>query len=98
MLTKDQALTAQGFHLDGDCAHTWRRNGRTQTWVTRPDDFRIPVKYGLRSYDAITHREAHRVHVATYACDEALAAKAQAAKDARKAQAKAARAARALTR
>ncbi len=25
-----------------------RRNGRTQTWKTRPDDFRIPCKVGFR--------------------------------------------------
>lgn len=32
-----------------------RRNGRTQTWKTRPNDFRIPVKAGLRSTAQITH-------------------------------------------
>jgi hypothetical protein len=25
-----------------------RINGKTQTWKTRPADFRIPVKYGFR--------------------------------------------------
>ena len=25
-----------------------RRNGKTKTWKTRPDRFKIPVKYGLR--------------------------------------------------
>jgi len=24
-----------------------RVNGRCKTWVTRPDEFRLPVKYGL---------------------------------------------------
>lgn len=33
-----------------------RRNGRTQLWKTRPGDFRIPVKAGLRACTAITHR------------------------------------------
>ncbi len=31
-----------------------RRNGRTQTWKTRPDDFRIPIKIGFKSYGNIT--------------------------------------------
>jgi hypothetical protein len=31
-----------------------RRNGRTQTWKTRPGEFRIPIKAGLRVYAAIT--------------------------------------------
>jgi hypothetical protein len=33
-----------------------RRNGQTQTWKTRPSEFRIPVKAGLKSYGAITER------------------------------------------
>ena len=31
-----------------------RRNGATKTWKTRPDEFRIPVKYGLYEYAYIT--------------------------------------------
>lgn len=31
-----------------------RRNGRTQTWKTRPDEYSIPVKAGLRSCARIT--------------------------------------------
>jgi len=31
-----------------------RRNGRTQTWKTRPNDFRIPIKIGYKTYGAIT--------------------------------------------
>lgn len=27
-----------------------RRNGRTKYWKTRPNDFRIPVKYGMYTY------------------------------------------------
>jgi len=33
-----------------------RRNGKTQTWKTRPNDFRIPIKMGLKSYGAIDHQ------------------------------------------
>ena len=31
-----------------------RRNGKTQTWKRRPDDFRIPIKIGFRVYGNIT--------------------------------------------
>lgn len=33
-----------------------RRNGKTQTWKTRPSEFRIPIKAGIRTYGDITHR------------------------------------------
>ena len=32
-----------------------RRNGATQRWKTRPFDYRIPVKAGLKSYGDVTH-------------------------------------------
>lgn len=56
MITKEQALTEDMFH-DKDCRR-WRRNGKTQTWKTRPDEFRVPVKFGLYAYDQLTHLEA----------------------------------------
>lgn len=31
-----------------------RRNGRTQTWKTKPGKFRIPIKAGWRDCSAIT--------------------------------------------
>jgi len=36
-----------------------RRNGRTQTWKTRPGKFRIPCKYGMYEYFDITDENAH---------------------------------------
>lgn len=33
-----------------------RRNGQTQTWKTRPGEYRIPTKAGLRAYGSLTHR------------------------------------------
>lgn len=42
-----------------------RRNGRTQTWKTRPGEFRIPVVHGLKGYESITHHDAHMWHVAS---------------------------------
>jgi hypothetical protein len=76
MITKEQALTAHEFHF-GTCTrvigpnggikeHTehWRRNGETQTWVRRPDDFRVPIKYGLKSYSQIYASDAPQFHTA----------------------------------
>jgi hypothetical protein len=41
-----------------------RRNGRTQTWVTRPTHFRLPVKYGYRARDqfSIWYYDADMYH------------------------------------
>jgi hypothetical protein len=75
-ITRDEAINANEFH-HGTCTRTigpkggvtehsevWRRNGNTQTWKTRPEDYRIPVKHGMRSYDSITPDYAHTVHTA----------------------------------
>lgn len=63
MVTYSEALTAQMFHhvsaLNADKTPLRvRRNGKTQTWKTRPGHFRIPVKYGLYGYTEITHENA----------------------------------------
>ena len=76
MVTKAQALTASEFHY-GTCTRTvgkrggvtirietWRRNGATQTWVTRPDDFRVPIKFGLKTCSAIYPWNAAEFHTA----------------------------------
>jgi hypothetical protein len=34
-----------------------RRNGATKTWVRKPNEFRIPVKMGFKSYGEITHND-----------------------------------------
>lgn len=72
----EQALTCQHFHA-GECKKTvgprggvtykverWRRNGKTQTWKTRPGEFRIPVKYGLYGYGEVTQDTMVEVHAA----------------------------------
>jgi len=67
MLTMQQALTADSFHENHEPAgkiYTWRRNGQTQTWRKSPDHFRIPVKYGIRSYGQITQYTATDYHAA----------------------------------
>lgn len=54
MVTKEQAMTARNFehvslkNADGTPVRC-RANGACKTWVTRPDDFRLPVKYGLKT-------------------------------------------------
>jgi hypothetical protein len=65
MITRDDALTAGEFHEEHEPAgkvYAWRRNGQTQITMTRPDDFRVPVMYGLRSHHQITPDNAHRFH------------------------------------
>lgn len=36
-----------------------RVNGQCKVWVTRPDEWRLPVKHGLRDCFYITERNAH---------------------------------------
>lgn len=65
MVTKQQAMTAAAFHANhepGGKVYRWRRNGQTQTWKTRPDDFRTPIKYGLRDYGQLTETNADQFH------------------------------------
>ena len=79
-VTKEQALTAREFHY-GDCSkkvgprggvtvktETWRRNGATKTWKTRPNEFSVPIKYGLYQYSYLTQDNAEQFHVADI-CD-----------------------------
>ena len=56
MITKQQAVNShyrQEFHhvtlknADGTPVRC-RVNGKCKTWKTRPTEFRLPVKYGLR--------------------------------------------------
>ena len=35
-----------------------RSNGKCQVWKTRPDDWSLPVVYGLRGYFRLTHLES----------------------------------------
>ena len=75
MITKEQAMTADHFHL-GNCLKRvgprgaikltisrWRRSGRTKTWITRPKDFRVPVKYGQSQFGYVTAEHAQAWHL-----------------------------------
>jgi hypothetical protein len=69
MVTKEQALTAKHFEhvtlkdAQGAPARC-RANGKCQTWVTRPDEFKLPVKHGLRTTFYITEGNAASWNVA----------------------------------
>ena len=32
----------------------WKVNGQVKTWKTRPDDFQVPLKHGLKGYDYLS--------------------------------------------
>lgn len=57
MVTKEEASTAREF-TEVATGRTWRRNGATQTWKTRKDEFRTPIKFGLYGYGQLTHLNA----------------------------------------
>ena len=68
MLTKEQAIKAGEYsgtvlhHAtakggDGTPARC-RSNGKCKTWKTRPDDFQLPVKYGIKMCFYITPANA----------------------------------------
>lgn len=54
--TIETALDAGKVEVAMNSGRWWRlrRNGKTQTWKTRPGEFRIPVKAGLRACGEIT--------------------------------------------
>lgn len=67
-ITKEIALNAtEFFHRSmsnkGKTPLKVRRNGKTQVWKTRPNEFRIPVKYGLYEYYNITDKNCHEWYV-----------------------------------
>ena len=69
MVTKELALTAQRFehirlkNADGTPVRC-RANGACKTWKTRPNEFRLPVKYGLKRCFYITEHNADEWRVA----------------------------------
>ena len=78
MITKAQALAIrynQVFHF-GDCTRfvgprggvkdsivQVRASGGCKTWKTRPEEFRLPVKYGLYESGAVTQENAQDFHL-----------------------------------
>lgn len=83
MVTKEQAMNSyyrQEFHF-GECSKTvgpkggvtnfiekWRQNGSCKTWKTRPEEFRLPIKYGYSATERcsyITHLNNYTFHLAS---------------------------------
>lgn len=68
MITKQQAMTEREFHhttaknADGTPLRC-RANGKCKTWKTRPDEFRLPVKYGLKQCFYITEDNANEWNI-----------------------------------
>jgi hypothetical protein len=66
MLTKEQAInlplrTILHYHrpkINTDICHRWRINGKSKTWKTRPEEFKIPIKFGLYEHGYLTHENA----------------------------------------
>ena len=65
MITKIQAMTVRHFthvtlkNADGTPLRA-RAHGKCQTWKTRPEEFKLPVKYGLRDCFYITQDNAEQ--------------------------------------
>jgi hypothetical protein len=53
----EAALDAGRLYVQAGSGKFWlaRRNGKTQTWKTRPEHFSIPIKYGFRNTARIDH-------------------------------------------
>jgi hypothetical protein len=66
MITKEQAMSLSytrtiygDYHTNADGSPIrWRVNGMCKTWKTRPDEFRLPIKHGLKDYFYLTHANA----------------------------------------
>lgn len=60
MVTKEQAMNKTNFILlEEHKATNWRANGKCKTWITRPNEFKLPIKHGLYRYSYLTHENAH---------------------------------------
>lgn len=64
LLTHREFYVLRDRNASGDPAR-WRANGVVQTWKTRPDDIRLPVKHGLYAYDYIEHLPSGRTESKT---------------------------------
>jgi outer membrane protein assembly factor BamB len=55
----ETALDSHQIYVRVRNGNLWqvRRNGATKLWKTRPGEFRIPIKYGLKNHGEITHHD-----------------------------------------
>ena len=63
MVTKQQAINGTSFEsvsLKDSRGNPvkCRANGKCKVWKTRPEEFKLPVKYGIHVYFYITHENA----------------------------------------
>ena len=42
----------------------WRVNGKPKTWKTRPNEVKVPLKYGLYRFDYLTKTDLDLVEMA----------------------------------
>lgn len=71
MITKEQALKLRHGEViehaslknsDGT-PQRWRVNGAIKTWKTRPSDFSLPIKRGLREFGYLSPDNAHEFNL-----------------------------------
>lgn len=48
-------------HNSDGSPQRWRVNGAVKTWVTRPNEVKVPIKYGIYTCDYLTHTTLHLV-------------------------------------
>ena len=79
VLTREDVFntTIRQFHVNGCCRtvgprggvkttmHFVTRNGKVQTWVTRPNEFSLPIKIGFSHYGYITQGNLTDFHIAS---------------------------------
>jgi len=41
----------------------WRVNGKCKIWKTRPGEFELPIKYGLKTFGYVTRSNGGGFHV-----------------------------------
>lgn len=65
MITKSEAMQVNstiyviGLYNSDGTAVRYKINGKCKTWKTRPSEFKVPIKYGLKGYDYLTDENAH---------------------------------------
>jgi len=70
MITRQQAIWFKGntlYHttlrnVDGT-PQRWKVNGEIKLWKTRPYDFSVPIKHGLRDFSYLTHVNAYEFYL-----------------------------------
>lgn len=64
----ERALDEHHVWCQMDNGRYWhvRRNGKTKLWKTRPDDFKIPVKAGLRECGYIDYHNVDQFVVSSF--------------------------------